>query len=174
MKSKTIHGVASGNHSNPNVLRAARQMRASGGSCHPMVEGDSAPPRADRPGRKAGGRVCKVDGGEVDTDQPVSKYLKGRADDERFAAKVKAAPSALGTAMAVGGGHPVVKGLGLGIAAAGAPLLKSGYENTKKAGGMEDAADKFEKTGLPGRPSYKEAIDLGSGKKNGGRAVKKD
>lgn len=30
MKSKTIHGVRTGNHSNPNVLKAAR--RAAGGA----------------------------------------------------------------------------------------------------------------------------------------------
>jgi len=44
LKSKTVHGLKTGNHSNPNVLRAAR---ASGGSC--MVEGGSGRPSMSKP-----------------------------------------------------------------------------------------------------------------------------
>lgn len=55
LKTKTVHGVRSGNHSNPNVLRAAR---AHGGSCD-MEGGDSRPSlmRAARTRRAEGGAV---------------------------------------------------------------------------------------------------------------------
>lgn len=57
-----VKGVQSGNHSNPKVMQEAK---ASGG----CVDGKSAKPRLDRPARKAGGRVCKADGGRMDKAQ---------------------------------------------------------------------------------------------------------
>lgn len=57
LKTKMVHGVKSGNHSNPNVLRAAR---ASGGSCG-SVGGNDSRPSLSRPGRMRG-RVSKKDG----------------------------------------------------------------------------------------------------------------
>ena len=55
LKTKTVHGVKTGNHSNPNVLRAAR---ASGGSC--MVDGDSG-----RSSMTKAPRMKRADGGDV-------------------------------------------------------------------------------------------------------------
>lgn len=47
LKTSTIDGVKTGNHSNPNVLRAAR-------ACGGKVEGESPRPRLDRPMRVKG------------------------------------------------------------------------------------------------------------------------
>ncbi len=55
MQHRSIHGVKTGEHNNPHVLRAAN--RASGGRCVDMVDGGMAKPRLDRPGRKMGGKV---------------------------------------------------------------------------------------------------------------------
>lgn len=55
LKSKTVHGVKTGNHSNPNVLKAAR---ASGGACM-SAEGGSARPSMSKP------RMMRADGGGI-------------------------------------------------------------------------------------------------------------
>lgn len=52
IRPKTIHGLRTGQHNNPNVLRAAR---AYGGSVH--VDGERSKPRLDRPRRADGGGV---------------------------------------------------------------------------------------------------------------------
>lgn len=54
MKHRSIHGVKTGGHDNPHVMKAAH--RASGGRCGD-VEGGAAKMRLDRPGRKLGGKV---------------------------------------------------------------------------------------------------------------------
>ena len=132
------------------------------------VEGASAKPRMDRPGRKIGGRVCKADGGDVDEDtKPVSNYLKNEASTKRFVAGAKMIPSAAGTALMLDVPHPLAKVVGGGLALAGAPLVKSAYKDALESGQMDDAARRFDKSGLPGRPAP------GPDRKNGGRAVKK-
>ena len=84
LKTKTVHGVKTGNHSNPNVLKAAR---ASGGSC--MVEGGSARPSMSRP------KMMRADGGKVDmpdaamTDPSKKDRKNGGGIFPRFKAKSK-------------------------------------------------------------------------------------
>jgi hypothetical protein len=79
LKTKRVHGVETGNHSNPHVLRSAR---AHGGACLNEVEGGSGRPRLDHPGRKMGGRICKADGGataprDEETGDTDNAYAKG-------------------------------------------------------------------------------------------------
>jgi hypothetical protein len=77
LKTKTIHGVRTGNHSNPHVVKAAK--RACGGT----VEGESARPRLDRPMRK------RAEGGSV-----LSEDSRRRARDERVGALTDAGDAA--------------------------------------------------------------------------------
>lgn len=55
MKTKRVHGVRTGEHNNPHVMKAAR--RANGGPC----DGEAAPKNLGRMGR-----LRKADGGPVD------------------------------------------------------------------------------------------------------------
>lgn len=55
MKTKRVHGVRTGQHNNPHVMKAAR--RANGGPC----DGEAAPKNLGRMGR-----MKKADGGPVD------------------------------------------------------------------------------------------------------------
>ncbi len=73
IRPKTIHGITTGQHNNPNVLRAAR---ASGGSCEvKQVDGKRPPMRLDRPGR--------WEGGDVVSDADQKSYLRSKADKLR-------------------------------------------------------------------------------------------
>lgn len=77
LKSKTVHGLKTGNHSNPNVLRAAR---ASGGSC--MVEGASARPSMSKP------KMMRADGGPTiseDSKEKAAKLRESAKSDENWA-----------------------------------------------------------------------------------------
>lgn len=103
------------------------------------VEGGAARPRLDRPGRKAGGRVCKADGGEAvekrvrspgELDEGAQRdYLKSKAkdavknNDMKTAGGVGLVGTGLGTTLAHVGsrfGRPgrigglIATGLGLG------------------------------------------------------------
>lgn len=61
IRPKTIHGLRTGQHNNPNVLRAAR---ASGGTCEvKQVDGKRPPMRLDRPGRADGGISDRIERG---------------------------------------------------------------------------------------------------------------
>lgn len=71
---KSIHGVPTGNHSNPNVLK--RVNRASGG----MVDGAQAKARLDRPGRKMpSAKLTKLTGdpGNAQSEADVRRVKQG-------------------------------------------------------------------------------------------------
>lgn len=81
IRPKTIHGLRTGQHNNPNVLRAAR---ASGGSCEvKQVDGKKPPMRMDRPmrGKYADGGSPANPGEIADTEQ--KKYLIEKAAKKR-------------------------------------------------------------------------------------------
>ncbi len=87
LKTKTVHGLKTGNHSNPNVLRAAR---ASGGSC--MVEGASARPSMSKP------KMMRADGGGVQ----ISEDSKAKAKELRDSAKEMPTAGLVGTGVGMG------------------------------------------------------------------------
>lgn len=60
LKTKVVHGVRTGEHNNPHVMKAAR--RAHGGMC----EGESATRNLGRSGRLKATRKGKADGGGLD------------------------------------------------------------------------------------------------------------
>lgn len=73
LKTKTVHGVRTGNHSNPNVLRAAR---ANGGMCG-QADGGSARPSFAKPMR-----MKRADGGPTISEDSKKEAAKLR-DEER-------------------------------------------------------------------------------------------
>lgn len=77
-----VAGVQSGNHSNPTVMKAA-MGRACGGS----VEGSSAMPRLDRPGRKSGGKVLAQGWAKTGSEDESEKAEEGRAGGGKVLAK---------------------------------------------------------------------------------------
>ena len=81
-----VAGVQSGNHSNPSVMKAAKSTmmgRACGGS----VEGSSAMPRLDRPGRKSGGKVLAQGWAKTGSEDESEKAEEGRAGGGKVLAK---------------------------------------------------------------------------------------
>ena len=81
-----VAGVQSGNHSNPSVMKAAKSTmmgRACGGS----VEGSSAMPRLDRPGRKSGGKVLAQGWAKTGSENESEKAEEGRAGGGKVLAK---------------------------------------------------------------------------------------
>ena len=84
-----VAGVQSGNHSNPSVMKAAT-ARACGGS----VEGSSAAPRLDRPGRKSGGKVLAQGWAKTGSEDESEKAEEGRAGGGKVLAKDWAGTSA--------------------------------------------------------------------------------
>lgn len=108
--------------------------------------------------RKAGGRVNKQDGG------PVSEYLR----DEGRKAGMKGAVSGMlavpkGIAATVPGMPMTLRGIA--AASAAKDVADAGAGMTKRSE-MMSAADKFDKTGLPGRPKSERA--------SGGRVMHDD
>ena len=88
-----VAGVQSGNHSNPAVMKAAKSTmigRACGGS----VEGSSAMPRLDRPGRKSGGKVLAQGWAKTGSEDESEKAEEGRAGGGKVLAKDWAGTSA--------------------------------------------------------------------------------
>ena len=77
-----VAGVQSGNHSNPAVMKAAT-ARACGGS----VEGSSAMPRLDRPGRRSGGKVLAQGWAKTGSEDESEKAEEGRASGGKVLAK---------------------------------------------------------------------------------------
>lgn len=73
LKTKTVHGVRTGNHSNPNVLRAAR---ANGGMCG-QADGGSARPSFAKPMR-----MKRAEGGPTISEDSKKEAAKLR-DEER-------------------------------------------------------------------------------------------
>lgn len=119
LKSKTVHGLKTGNHSNPNVLRAAR---ASGGSC--MVEGASAPTRMTK-----APRMMRADGGGVQ----ISKKSKDEADTHRTMRNVDLGQAALsGAAALLPGGGKLLRTFNAGMAGMGA------YNAAERAKSLRD------------------------------------
>lgn len=78
IRPKTIHGLRTGQHNNPHVLRAAR---ANGGRCDAThVDGDKPSMRMDRPMRASGGRVKKEDGGSTISEDSKREVSKQRSE----------------------------------------------------------------------------------------------
>lgn len=98
LKTKSVHGVQSGNHSNPHVLK----QRQDGG----RVEGDAPRARLDRPMRKCGGSVkSRADGGMTISEDSKAYAAKQRskAGLDRFTRNVNIGGAALlGTLGSVG------------------------------------------------------------------------
>jgi len=90
LKTKTVHGLKTGNHSNPNVLRAAR---ASGGSC--MVEGGSSRPPMSKP------RMMRADGGGVQISERSKEDIKRLESENAPRAARTAGALAAGTTLGV-------------------------------------------------------------------------
>jgi hypothetical protein len=134
LRTKTVHGVKTGNHSNPNVLRAAR---ASGGSC--MVEGASARPSMSKP------KMMRGDGGGVEDEGNPKMGAAGAALTGAGAAKVlhemtKGSGGSLkGKLLGAG-----MTGLGLALGAKSMPkkgveksgMAEDGKEDRKNGGGI--------------------------------------
>ncbi|TXH15035.1 MAG: hypothetical protein E6R03_08040 [Hyphomicrobiaceae bacterium] len=143
LKSKTVHGLKTGNHSNPNVLRAAG---ASGGSC--MVEGASARPSMSKP------KMMRADGGGVQISEDSKGEAKRLRDsaNERMSAKKTMDDAASGAKTMIAGG--IIHGLSRGkvgraigstgmvagpaaaAATMGSDMIKAGAER-KEAGRIE-------------------------------------
>ena len=114
--------------------------------------------------RKAGGRVNKAEGGEVD-DDPVPSYLRDRMRDKKDSARmheVLAGSAGVGAAM-----DPTMVGKALLGTVAGLGAA-SGWAERKSAKDLKRGAKAFEKTGLPGRPSRDPDENSGA-RKSGGR-----
>lgn len=69
MKTKTVHGVRTGEHNNPHVMASAK--RADGGVC----DGDSAPRNLGRIGR-----TRRPDGGSVPQDDAELRTMRDRLE----------------------------------------------------------------------------------------------
>ncbi len=137
LKSKTVHGVKTGNHSNPNVLKAAR---ASGGSCM-AAEGASARPSMSKP------RMMRADGGEVrasDEMKAKATELRKKADDDQSMAKTHLGVGTVNTAASLMA-RKRMPGLS-GMNAMGA--LWNGYEGLKSTSSRDanlKEADRLER-----------------------------
>lgn len=148
-------------------MRKYMTYRASGGRCMESgdVEGKAAPQRMDRPGRKAGGRACKADGGDVDKSPPnpgevsdaeSAKYLRSKSKSDAKEAVGEAAKGAIsiGLGRVIRGlgkevpGGPIERGIGktleYGNYAGGASNIGAAIGKGMAAKRHSDEADKFE------------------------------
>lgn len=98
LKTKTVHGVRTGAHSNPNVLRSAR---AYGGSCG-EADGGSA-----RPSFAKASRMKRADGGPTISEDSKKEIARIKGDVD--AASVEAGKRG---AVGAGLGYLAAKGLG--------------------------------------------------------------
>jgi len=108
--------------------------------------------RADGKDFKKGGSVCRADGGKVDkkSSDPVPEYLRGKAKDaRRDVGNAALGAAGTGALMVSPGIGKIARGLlGTSSALGGANILGG----LAKARRMDESADKWEKTGLPGKP----------------------
>lgn len=136
LKTKTVHGVRTGNHSNPNVLRAAR---ANGGMCG-QADGGSARPSFAKPMR-----MKRADGGPTiseDSKKEIAR-IKGDVDAAGLEAGKRAAVGA-------GVGYLAAKGLGKAFGAPARLSDKAAFGTLGALSGMAsgDSEDVFKK-GVP-------------------------
>lgn len=145
LKSKTVHGLKTGNHSNPNVMKAAR---ASGGSC--MVEGGSA-----RPSMGKASRMMRADGGGVQISEDSKGEAKRLRDsaNERMSAKKTMDDVASGAKTMIAGGliHGLSRGKvgraigSTGMVAGPAAAAATMGSDMIKAGAERKEADRIER-----------------------------
>lgn len=127
LKTKTVHGIRTGNHSNPNVLRAAR---ANGGACG-KADGGSARPSFSKPMR-----MKRADGGSTISEDSKKeiKRLRDEAASDRSAAAFNVGAGALAASVPR---SKVGKSIGLLNGALGARSMINGYSKDKDADRME-------------------------------------
>lgn len=113
------------------------------------VEGKAARPRLDRPGRKAGGRVCKADGGWTGEGDSGRTKKEAVADIEAN----RAGPSFSGGVMGAGLGTllgnkgikaPLAKAAGAGLTALGTYLVGRDMNAAGRSKKLDREADEAE------------------------------
>lgn len=168
MRSLAGHTIARQGTGADGYMRKYMTYRASGGRCMESgdAEGKAARPRLDRPGRKAGGRACKADGGAADDDKSPpnpgeksnteqAKYLRRKAIHAGIDSGLSGLTSGIGAAGALMRGIGPAKLFRTGM---GAASLSSGIEAKKKWDEASQSA------------SEAKEFDKADGKKWGGRA----
>ena len=133
LKTKTVHGVRTGEHNNPHVMKAA--ARADGGMC----EGMAAPPNLGKMGRM---RKGKEDGGSVSDRDSVLREADKAGERAGADAMSTAGIAGLTAAMRKMPGIPgrIMRGIGLGGTALGGGATGQDIERERalerKARGM--------------------------------------
>ncbi len=129
-------------------------MRARGGAVNMDAGAGSGEGRLEKKaayGGACGGSVKKkADGG------PVASYLRkqGKMEESvgRSGEKTGAVATGLGLGTLLGAKGRGAKAIGAGLAGLGATVGAGGVGLSEKGKAMRDAADKWDKTGLPGSP----------------------